>query len=211
MLVKFFVVLLLAPGGFPPLSPGPPPPPPPPPQPCQERFLSRRGSQNLQSRLCNRYLRSQLMTTTGTTAHMLKYMAERKKLPFEQKFLSGMYFSMCVVFHVAVIKLRQCDQLRKQLLKSSRRTTGVLREIPLNLYVFWLRRSGSSENSSDMSFTFSSLSYANLCSGLSSWFVQFLRQNVQLMPSWHVSTFKRAPILHFLRTQLYHSFKWNSG
>ena len=66
-----------------------------------------------------------------------------------------MYFSMCVVFHVAVIKLRQCDQLREQLLKSSRRTTGVLREIPLNLYVFWLRRSGSSENSSNMSFTFS--------------------------------------------------------
>ena len=65
-----------------------------------------------------------------------------------------MYFSMCVVFHVAVIKLRQCDQLREQLLKSSRRTTGVLREIPLNLYVFWLRRSGSSENSSNMSLLF---------------------------------------------------------
>lgn len=30
-------------------------------------------------------------------------------------------------------------------------TTGVLREIPLNLYVFWLQRSGSSENSSNMS------------------------------------------------------------
>ena len=110
-----------------------------------------------------------------------------------------MYFSLCVVVHVAVIKLRKC-QLREQLLESTMRTTGVLREIPLNLYVIWLRRSGSSENSTNMSFTLSPLSYANFCSGLSSWFVQFPQQNVQLMSSWHVSTFKRAPILHFLRT-----------
>ena len=64
-----------------------------------------------------------------------------------------MYFSQCVVVHVAVIKLRNC-QLREQLLESSMRTTGVLREIPLNLYVIWLRRSGSIENISNMSLLY---------------------------------------------------------